>query len=469
MKKIVWLYLCCTLPLPNIASATDLYLFFINGDAIYTYDQYINCEDAGPACRKKPGADASETFLKKAEEFSKTCRDCDVVIFHVKPYTETREYYVRKRSDSRGFGGSKYMTVLKKNVNPNTDKKVTKKIEYSGRVLLYSNKNLVKDMSISIPVGNSLKVLPKIGPLIGLLAGSARFSGELKRTGESEIFRGKNYNKRFAFSFTHNILEETKKGFFHSERNREAKFSMGAFLNFVKKFSTISNNGRHRPFDALFMFSCGTGISTISKIYNENVTNLLIAHPTLVPLGTLVSWDLSSLEEYLSSNNSVYKSVKSFLDDGFASIEDDYEGVPAFQLGSYYSVSIYNFNRIKEDGLQKSLRKGGQLSKNISKKLKKKIKDQAAGISDSEGIMEQQMAMALADEKPFAELINCGAYPEMKSTIESLEPSLDNYFYQSRRSTSDILLRNAQALLGLGSLKKIPSKKAIDFSGWGCL
>ncbi len=443
MKKIVWLYFFCALLLPHMASATDLYLFFINGDAKYDYK---GCKNGEISCKEKVIGDASETFLKKAKEFSKTCRDCDVVIFHVKPYTETKEYYVQERFGTT-FGGAKYSVVPEEYVNPDKHKKVSKKVERSGRVLFYSNGDIVNELPLIIS-RDSLGNIPKIGPILSLIRRSTDFSRELKKIDESKFFQSTYYNKQFAFFFSHNIPEDSSREFFQS--NKEAKFSIDAALDFIRGFSKISNNGEDRPLDALFLFSCAVGLSTVSKIYNENTTDLLIAHPTLVPLETLVSWDLLSLREHLSSNKDTYESIKTFLDKSFSPEEENYKESLMPVISADYAVSIYNLRYISFDMvLQKALKEGEKISRKISKRIADGLRERASGESAGKlGIGQVVTGRSLKEE------INCGVHPEMQSTLKNLEPSLDKYFFQGK---------------SIRSIFHKQKKKVRDFSGWSCL
>ncbi len=460
MKKLIYLYFGYAIFLSQVASATDLYLFFIHGDAKY---HYRGCENGATHCKEKnPLLDSSNTIFNKAKELSESCSDCDVAIFYVKPYSEKVKISSEETGSfsfsSKKTGGTLslvqttiFVSKDKKHIMAqNTTRFGSEEAIHSGQMLFYSNGALLEKTPIVIS-----KKIPRFVPVIGNLAwitrGPEEFSRELKILDKNAFSQGRNYNKQFAFYFGHKIPDDTHTGFFHS--NEVAEFSMNAFLTFAKEFSKVSN-GKNRLFDALFLLNCATGMSTVYEIYKKDITSLLLAHPPFVALGTMASWDLLSLGEHLSSNNETHESIKTFFNNSFSPEDQHKKESLSYILHTSYAVSLYDLDQIKnERSLEKALEEGAKISKRIGKKIGEDIKKWASGIANdkSSGGVELKH---LRDES--WKNVDCALYPEIHPILEKLAPSLRYKHYFKAPATWKLSFKPRDG-------------KTVDFSGWSCL
>ncbi len=476
MKKIIYLYFCYAIFLPHMASATDLYLFFIHGDAEY---KHRSCENGETRCKKKRRIDASKTVFYKAKKLSESCDNCDVVIFYIKPgKKKVKVSPLRESYSSNIFANAPALSrkdEIKLDVKTTiffsedgediigqtTEKTNFKEVSRSGRLLLYSDGSLLNEESIVLS-GTIPPFIPIISGLAWLMRQPESFSEELKFLAESTSSRGKNYKKQFAFYFGHKIPDENSPGFFKS--NEDVEFSIVAFLDLAKKVSNTMNRRNRRPFDAFFFLNCATSVNTVYETYKKNVTNLLVAHPALVPLISITSWDFLSLREHLSSNNKTHESIKAFLEKSFSPEEEGERESLVPVLRSDYLLSLYDLKRIKNSvSMEKALKKGAKISKVVSEEIGDKIKKWAAGVAalDGESVSIESAIASLADTS--WKDIDCRHYSKMRPILEKLKPAvLAKYSFKY----GSALRRAFKSKEEKSSISE--EEKVANFSGWAC-
>ena len=195
--------------------------------------------------------DASLIYFNKVTRLVKNCSNCDALVIYVKP----------EKIDNK----SSYTYGKNEDVSP------AHKIIY-GKVYIYRNGELRNESDIY----SLNRFIPL--PIISLITWNMKeknFEEEISLF--QETMGHSEYQRQFAFFFSHKVSDaERRQGSFSSSTFTE--FSLKSYLKGINSLSS-QINGRHRPYDILFLSQCLSSIETIYEVYKANSAKLVFSVP----------------------------------------------------------------------------------------------------------------------------------------------------------------------------------------------